>query len=240
MRTVFFFVSVAVGIVHSDTMFIGPNLTLTLNALRCSVSEVPQLFCLPPMQSRRNRECSVHSDDARIEVELGYAFQAARWALLDTHAATLAVIDENLIQTVRTNVAHDARLRTNEVAIIASIAGAAAETAARLFDGLLFRISLNHLILRLFPSLRRQQFLLDAREVREVGHVHAVQIEDHIDRNLPRFERHSAQHLIQIESYSLPVANRVDHHQRLARTYLRDIPCRKEVRIAEPAKAVHF
>src|ERR1700751_3962192 len=222
MRTVFFFFSVAVGIVHSASMFILPNPTLILNTLRCSVPKMPQLFRLPTMQPRRDREGGIHPDYARIEVELGDAFQAACGTLFDTHAAAFAVIDENLIQAVRTNVAHDARLRTNEVAIVASIAGAAAEAATGLFHSLLFRISLNHLILRFLSSLRRKQSLLNAREVWKVSHVHAVQVKNHVDRDRPGLERHSAQHLIQIESYSLPVANRVDNHQWLARTYLRD------------------
>src|ERR1700758_1561636 len=187
---------------------------------------MPQLLRLPSMQPGRNREGGIHADHARIKVELGHAFQATRGTLFDTHAAAFAVIDENLIQAVRTDVADDARLGTNEVAIVASIASAAAEAAARLFHSLLFRIGLNHLILRFLSSLRGKQSLLDAREVREVGHVHPVQVKNYIDWNRPWFERHSAQHLIQIESYSLSVANRVDHHQWLARTYLRDVACR--------------
>ncbi len=82
----------------------------------------------------------------------GTPFQAACRALLDTHATSFAVIHQNLIQAVRTDVAHDARLRANEVAIVASIAGAAAEAAAGLFHGLLFRIRLNHLMPAFFSE----------------------------------------------------------------------------------------
>src|SRR5712692_10682804 len=180
------------------------------------------------MQPRRDGERRVHA----------HAFEAARWTFLDAYAATLAVVDKNLIETVRARWTRDTGLGTDQITVIAGVAGTAAETAAGLLDRLFFRERLNHFLLRLAPAYRRQHGLLDAREVREIGHVHAVQIKDDVDGNRPRLQRLPAQHLVQIEGDALAVANRIHHHQRLTRTQLHYVPCRKKVRVAETSEAV--
>ena len=190
------------------------------------------------MQPRRDGERGIHSHDAGIEVEFGHALEAARRTFLDAHAATFAVVDQNLVEAVRTRRTHDARLGTNQITVVAGVAGAATEAAAGLFDRLLFRERLNHFLLRFAPACRRQHRLLDAREVREIRHVHAVQIEDDVDGNRPRLQRLAAQHFVQIEGNALPVANGIHHHQRLTRTQLHDVARRKKVGVAETSEAV--
>src|ERR1700720_2341959 len=161
MRTVFFLVSVAVAMFTPRDVLLRRN--HRLNALRRSLPEIPQLFCLPSVQSWRDGERRIHSHHARIEVEFGHALQAARRTLLDAHATAFAVINQNLIQAVRTNVTYDAGLRTDQVTIVTSVAGAATETATGLFHRLLFRERLNHFVLCFFPGRWRQQRLLNAR-----------------------------------------------------------------------------
>src|SRR5437899_12639358 len=106
-----------------------------------------QLVCLPSVQPGRDGERRVHPHDARIEVELGHALEAARRTFLDAHAAAFAVVDQNLIQAVRTHRAHDARLWTDQIAIVARIAGPATEASVGLFDRLLFRELQNYFLL---------------------------------------------------------------------------------------------
>src|SRR5271170_5461248 len=108
-----------------------------------------QLFGLPSMQAGRNGEGGVHAHHAGIEVEFGDAFKAACRALLDADAASFAVVDQNLIKAVRARGTGDAGLRTDQITVVAGIAGAATETAAGFLDGLLFGEWLNHFLLRL-------------------------------------------------------------------------------------------
>src|SRR5580700_1741942 len=227
IRTVFFLVSATVGMIHSD-----------LNVLCCPLAQIFQLFCLPPVKSRRDGERRVHAHDAGFEVEFRHALQAARRTFLDAHTATFAVVDQDFVKAVRTHVAHDARFGTDQITVIAGVAGAAAEAARGLLDGLLFGERLNHFVLRFATAHRRQERLLHAREVREIRHVHAVQIEDDIHRNRPGLERHTAQHLIQIEGDALTISNRVYYHQRLTRTELHDIARCEKVRVAQTSEAV--
>src|SRR5205823_11754927 len=117
--------------------WLTPDLLPTLNVLRRTVRQVAQLFGLPPVQSGRNGERRIHPHDALIEVEFGHALQAARGTLFDAHSAAFAVVHKNLINTVRTIRTHNARLRTDQITVVASVTGAAAETAVGLFDGLL-------------------------------------------------------------------------------------------------------
>ena len=190
------------------------------------------------MQSRRDGERRIHAHDAGIEVEFGNAFQAARWTFLDADAASFAVVDQNFVQAVRPLRTRDARLGTNQVTVVAGVTGAATEAAIRFFDRLLFRERLDHFVLRLCSGLGRQHFLLHAREVREVRHVHAIQIEDDVDRNGARLQFFSAHHFVEIECDALAVANRIDDHQRLAGAELHDIARGKEVRVAKAAELI--
>src|SRR5208282_3513157 len=139
----------------------------SLDILGCALAQIPKLFRLPAVQTRRDGERRIHAHYPGIEVQLRDALEAARRTFLDAHAATLAVIHQNFVQAVRTHIAHDARLGTNEVTVVARIAGAATEAAPGFLHRLLFRERLNHFVLRLAPRLRRQQRLLHAREVRE-------------------------------------------------------------------------
>src|SRR5271165_4853848 len=150
---------------------------------------MPQLVCLPSVQPGRDGERSVHAHDAGVEIEFRYALEAARRTLLDAHATSFAVVDQNLVHSIRTLGPHDAWLRADEVTVVARITGAATETAAGLLDRLLFRERLNYLILRSTPAGGRQHCLLNAREVREIRHVHAVQIEQHVNRNGARLQQ---------------------------------------------------
>src|SRR5208337_3948360 len=217
-----------------------PDPTAMLNLLCRPVPQIHQLLRLPAVQPRRDGECRVHSHDAGIEVEFGHALEAARGTLLDAHAATLAVVDQNLIETVRTRRTHDAWLGADQITVVAGVAGAATETAAGLLDHLFFREPLNHFLLRFASAYRRQQRLPDTGEVREIRHVHAVQIHDDVDGDFPRLQRLPAQYLVQIECDALPVANRIHHHQRLTRTQLHNVACRKKVRVAETPEAVNL
>src|ERR1700736_3677420 len=188
IRTVFFFLSITeVAIVYSARSARWRTQrwmsTLILNILRRPVTEISQFFRLPSVQSGGNGECRIHAHHAGIEVQFGHAFQASCRTLLDAYSAAFTVIDQNFVKTVGTHRAHDAWLRTYQIAVIAGVTGAAAETAAGFFDRLLFRVCLNHFILCLAPGCGRQQGLLDTGEVREIRHVHAVQIHDNVDWN---------------------------------------------------------
>src|SRR5579863_388645 len=159
------------------------------------------------MQTWRNRECRIHAYYTRIEVEFGHAFEAARRTLFDADAASLAVVDQNLVEAVRPLGPRNARFGADEVAVVAGVTGAATEAAPGFFHRLLFRERLNDFVLRLFARDRVQHVLVDAREVREVGHVHAVQIHDDVDRNRPRLQLLAAQRFVQIEGYALAVSD---------------------------------
>src|SRR5579872_1069936 len=108
------------------------------------------------MQTLRNCKRGIHADHAGIEVELRHPFKTAGRALFNAHPAAFAVVDQNLVETVRPLRTRDAGLGTNQIAVVASVAGAATEAAIRLFYGLLFRERLNDLILRFLPACRRQ------------------------------------------------------------------------------------
>src|SRR5260370_23942782 len=122
------------------------------------------------MQALRNSEGSIHSNHAAIEVQLWHAFKAACGTFLDADTAALAVVDQNLIEAVRTRGAHDARLGTHEIAVVAGIAGTATETAAGFLDRLLFRVGENHFVLRFAPAHRPDHGVLDARDVGYIRH----------------------------------------------------------------------
>src|ERR1700693_2118403 len=126
------------------------------------------------MQARRDRECRVHANYAGIEIEFGNAFEASCRTLFDAYAAALAVVHQNLVEPVRTHRTHNTWLRADQITVIASVAGAATETPARLFARLLLRIRQDDFLLGAAPRHRRKHGLLDAREVRKIGHVHAV------------------------------------------------------------------
>ena len=156
------------------------------------------------MQPRRDCERRVHSHHAGVEVELGHALEAARRTFFDAHAAAFAVVDQNLVQAVRTLRPHDARLGTDQITVVAGVAGAAAEAAAGLLDRLLLRERLNHFLLRSAPAGGRQHRLLHAREVREVRHVHAVQIKENVDRNRARLQLFPRSTLSRLNATRLP------------------------------------
>src|SRR5262249_52554872 len=175
---------------------------------------------------------------AGVEVELGSAIQTAGRTFLDADAAAFAVVHEDLVETVRPVLPDDARLGTDQVAVVARVAGAAAETTVGFLDRLLFGERLDDLLLRLPPRRRLQQRLLGAREVREVGHVHSLQIGDHIDRNRPLLQRLVAQDLVQAERDTLAVADRVHDHQRLTQAKLYDVAGGEHLGVAEAPEAI--
>ena len=76
--------------------------------------------------------------------------------------------------------------------------------------------------------------------MRKVRHVHAIQIEDDVDRNRARLQLFSAHNFVQIERDALAVANRVHHHQRLAGTNLSDVAGGEEVGVAKAAELIHL
>ena len=131
--------------------------TPILNILRRPVAQVFQLLRLSSMQSGRDGKSCIHAHDSGVEVELGHAFKAARRTFFDAHAASFAVVDQNFVHAVRTLRPRNAGLRADEIAVVASVAGAAAETTVGLFDCLLFRKRLNHFLLRFAPARRGVQ-----------------------------------------------------------------------------------
>src|SRR5215469_12367226 len=149
---------------------------------------MPQLFALPSMQPRRDGECRVHACYASVEIEFGHTFKAAGRTFLDAHAATFAVVDQDLIQPVGALGTNDAWLRTDQITVVARVTGAATETAASLLHRLLLRKRLNDFRLRSAPACGGQHRLLNAWEVREIRHVQPVQIEEDVNRYTTRLE----------------------------------------------------
>ena len=147
------------------------------------------------MQSGRDGESRIHTHDSGIEVEFRNAFQTSCRTFFNAHAATFTVVNQNLVHAVRPLWTRDARLGTNQIAVVASVASTATEAPVGFLDGLLFSERLNHFVLRFCSGFGRQHFLLDAGEVREVRHVHAIQIEDDVDRNGARLQLFSAHRL---------------------------------------------
>ena len=72
--------------------------------------------------------------------------------------------------------------------------------------------------------------------MREVRHVHAIQVEDDINRNRARLQFFSAHHFVEIERDALAIADGIDDHQWLAGTNLCDIARGEEVGIAEACR----
>src|ERR1700722_13422413 len=209
-----------------------------LNVFRPPVAQVSQFLRLSSMQSGRDGECCIHAHDAGIEIEFRYTFQASGRTLLDADAATFAVVDENLVHAVGTLGTRDARFRANQVAVVTSITSPATETTPGLFDCLFFRERLNHFFLRLFPAGGSQHDLVEAREVREIRHVHSVEIEDDVDGDGARLQLLAAHYLVEIEGNTFAISNGIDHHQRLTGTELSDVARREEVGVAQAAEPV--
>src|ERR1700686_5268440 len=92
-----------------------PNVTAALNAFRRTIRQMAQLRRLPAMQPGRNGERRVHSNHAAIEVQLRHALKTSCRTFLDANAAAFTVVDQNLVQAVRTRRSRDARLRANQV-----------------------------------------------------------------------------------------------------------------------------
>src|SRR5258708_18927618 len=138
MRTVFLLVvSVAVAM---------------LDLLRGTAGQSCQLLCLAAVQAGGNRECRIHADDARVEIQFGHALQATGRAFFNAYAAAFAVIHKDFIEAVRTIGARNARLRAYEIAVVASVAGAATEAAAGFSGGLFFCQPHDYLVLRRFSA----------------------------------------------------------------------------------------
>src|SRR5438309_11961791 len=103
------------------------------------------------MESGRDGEGRVHAHDSGIEVEFGHSLEAARRTFLNAHPAALAVIDQYFVEAIRAFRTSNAGLRTNQITVIAGVAGATTEAAACLLGGLFFREPLTHLHLRFAP-----------------------------------------------------------------------------------------
>src|ERR1700675_1126560 len=106
------------------------------------------------MQTLRNSKGRVHSNHARIEVQLRHAFKAACGTFLDANAATFAVVDQNFIETVGPRGTHDARLGTNQITVVTGVARSATETPAGFLDRLFFSVRQNYFVLRFAASCR--------------------------------------------------------------------------------------
>src|SRR4030088_2512117 len=118
-----------------------------LDVFRRVIGHAPKFLRLPSVHPLRDGERRVHAYDAGIEVELRDALEAARRALLDAHATAFAVVDQDLVEAVRAIVADDARLGTDQIAVVARVARAAAEAAGGLFHCLFFAVRLNDFVL---------------------------------------------------------------------------------------------
>src|SRR6266849_3459085 len=149
IRTVLFF---SATVAMRDSALSAPVLYI----LGWTIGKVLQLLRLPPVQSLRDGKRRIHPHDTGIEVELGHALEATSWTLLDADTAALAVINQNLVETVRTDRSRNTRLRTHEIAVVAGVAGATAEAAIGLLDRLLLRERLNDFLLRATPVNRFQ------------------------------------------------------------------------------------
>src|SRR5207248_3318244 len=114
----------------------------------------PQLLRLPAVQPLGYRERGIHAHHSGVEVEFGHPFETARGTLLDADAAAFAVVHEDFVETVRSIVADDARLRTDQIAVVARIARAAAEAARGFLHRLLFGVGADHFVLRSFAASR--------------------------------------------------------------------------------------
>src|ERR1700757_3853025 len=86
MRTVFPLIAVAVAM---------------LELLRRAAGHVYEFLRLAAVQSGCNRECGIHADHARVEVQLGHAFEATSRAFLNADAAAFAVIHQDFVEAVR-------------------------------------------------------------------------------------------------------------------------------------------
>src|SRR5712664_1418043 len=126
---------------------IDPVAVAMSNLLRRAARHVDEFLRLAAVQTGCNRECRIHAYDARVEVQFGHALQAAGRAFFDADTAAFAVIHEDFVEAVGTIGAHDARLGTHEITVVAGVAGAAAEAAAGFFD-------------RLFLGKRQDDFVL--------------------------------------------------------------------------------
>src|SRR5207247_9528098 len=106
----------------------------------------------------------LHPHDAGFDVQLRHAFETSGRTLLDAHAAAFAVVDQDLVEPFRAHRSHDARLGADQVAVVARVAGAAAEAAIRFLDGLLLRVRVDYFVLGFSPAVRGEHRLLHARE----------------------------------------------------------------------------
>src|SRR5207244_11380967 len=95
----------------SRIAFLSP----VLDILRRQVRYLPQLLGLASVQALRDRERRVHANHAGVEIELRHAFEAAGRTFLDAHSAAFAVVDQNLVETVRADRARDAGLRADQL-----------------------------------------------------------------------------------------------------------------------------
>src|SRR5262245_58425270 len=119
MRTVFFLATAVV--------MRGSSLSPVLDVLGREVRKLAQFRRLSSVQTLRNGERGVHPDHACIEVELRHAFETSRRALFDADPTAFAVVDKDLVQAVRPFRPDDARLRADQVTVVAGVARAAAE-----------------------------------------------------------------------------------------------------------------
>src|SRR6516164_3496858 len=103
MRTVFFLPStVAMVRLWSDRF-------------RREIGQLTQLLGLPPVQALSDCECRFHPHDPCIEVQLRHPLEAAGRALFDADAAPLTVVDQYLVETIRSHRSGNTRLGTHEI-----------------------------------------------------------------------------------------------------------------------------
>src|SRR4029077_4304367 len=92
------------------------------------VSQILQFLRLPSVQSRRDCEGCIHAYDSGIEIEFRDTLETSCGTFFDAHAATFTVVDQNLVESVRPLGPRDARLGTDQVTVVTSIASTATET----------------------------------------------------------------------------------------------------------------
>src|SRR5580693_9442519 len=131
---------------------IDPVAVAMLELLRRTAGQICEFLRLAAVQPGCNRECRIHADDTRVEVQLRYALQATGRAFFNADAAAFAVIHEDFVEAVGTIGARNARLGAHEITVVASVAGAATEAAAGFFDGLFFGERQDYFVLRFFAA----------------------------------------------------------------------------------------
>src|SRR5882762_8984610 len=93
-----------------------------LDLLRRTAGQICKFLCLAAVQAGGNRECRIHADDTRVEIQYGHALQATGRAFFNAYAAAFAVIHKDFVEAVRTIVFFFKQKTAYEIAVVASVA----------------------------------------------------------------------------------------------------------------------